>query len=497
MYTRRWIGAFAVTLRHGILPSLIPTFTMKNPDGDTSICCPETKQLEQSIALSHASNALSIDILAEIFAYLAPAYQTLGLNWRVRTSEKALETLAHLPLLAVSRVCRRWRRAALEMPWLWSTIEVDFDQLPVDRESSRALCFLLNFCLVRSAALPLILHARIASPNLYPEPLALLKASSSRWRVVNIDVAHPESAGYWQSGLLDGPFPLLERLHVRPRYNFPVDLTKAPRLAEVFTTFLPEQPLRIIPITPPTRIIPHEQLETIYISSGKSECIHAWPTHIIWSLRQLALSTKPLHLAVSFQIPYDGRIHVPYFTSTLVELHLTVWNQWSSDLVHCGAILDRALSRLALPALTSLSFASPVSDPQRRPLCISPVVFCDFIERNSLLGQKLTRFALVNIALYEPSTNASTKTWMALLPQLTHLTLSDMQAPVVGGNSPLPASHSIVFTDEFFQHLTTHLPRLVSLTGYTFMGRSSSRLTRALSRLYASGGNSGENSGSC
>ncbi|KAJ7065519.1 hypothetical protein C8F01DRAFT_1228828 [Mycena amicta] len=423
------------------------------------------------------------NILSDIFERLAPTYQTLGLNWCPKEGNAQLETLAHGHLLRVAGVCRTWRHAALGAPWLWTTIEVDF----TDNGATPTVSTLLQLCIDRSVSFPLTIHARIPDRPLpatgrLRADLEKLMAASGRWSVVNISLARrTKTQPTFQSWLfpLDGPLPVLQRIHLQPRERFPVDLTKSPQLIQVLTTLLHEErtrnpnPLHKIPYWVPT-------LEAIYLSRDG-----IWPSGLFVALHRLTTSVAPLHLAVKFNtLPRGQWYPLSNGGMALVELHLTVWNK-PEKLEECSALLNRVLSKLFLPRLRTLSIATPWST--RRPLCISPTAFGEFIERNSLLGQELTSLTLLNVVMFEydlpPNglldipTNTTTpkydplamaEKWMRAVPCLTHLTLSDVLIELFEPCREPDAFHT-VFTDELFEQLTLHplLPRLVDLTCYT------------------------------
>ncbi|KAF7317566.1 hypothetical protein MKEN_00843500 [Mycena kentingensis (nom. inval.)] len=125
---------------------------------------PPQESPQKLLSISNPSNAtLPAHILAEIFTYLAPQNQTLGRSWRGRRVIESLAVLAHAHLIVLGRVCRNWLRAA-ETPSLWTTIEVDFSDLPTDRKRVDSVVALLKNCFARSGALPLTIHARLDTP---------------------------------------------------------------------------------------------------------------------------------------------------------------------------------------------------------------------------------------------------------------------------------------------------------------------------------------------
>ncbi|KAK0224390.1 hypothetical protein EDD85DRAFT_981892 [Armillaria nabsnona] len=108
----------------------------------------------------------------------------------------------------LTRVCKRWRAAALSLPRLWSTVSI---KLPGRDRHSGSLQQALELQLQRSGACPLSVTVRsITTLESCPQTLALLISSSLRWK--ELLTALPMRS-YRDFCNIEGDLPLLEEFY--------------------------------------------------------------------------------------------------------------------------------------------------------------------------------------------------------------------------------------------------------------------------------------------
>nr|GAT42571.1 predicted protein [Mycena chlorophos] len=142
------------------------------------------------------------------------------------------------------------------MPHLWTTIEVEFSQLPSETNDPCRFSHLARETRRNSRYTPVTTFSFTVPRCLTPFERRLLGGTL---RAYNF---RDPASSVNEVALCLATLPYLERLHVRLHFN--VDIAYAPRLVEDFTAHLPE-PLLVstTPVTSTTRVIPHQQVERI------------------------------------------------------------------------------------------------------------------------------------------------------------------------------------------------------------------------------------------
>ncbi|KAF5338109.1 hypothetical protein D9758_015367 [Tetrapyrgos nigripes] len=107
-----------------------------------------------------------------------------------RRPEIFLEWRQVIGLIGCTRVCRRWRAAALNKPSLWTIFSINFEQLAVEDKFLRDPVEIVKMVLGRTRGYPL--NFTFIAPSYYPysceEEFRLLCAEIRRWEEVTLDL---------------------------------------------------------------------------------------------------------------------------------------------------------------------------------------------------------------------------------------------------------------------------------------------------------------------
>ncbi|KAF7337914.1 hypothetical protein MVEN_02014600 [Mycena venus] len=191
--------------------------------------------------ITRRAPTLPPEILAEIFIHCLPA---LGFV----TPDPAE------PPLALCAICRWWREVALSTPRLWSSLLVDFDDMPTNNTDVD----LYRKWLSRARGAPLSISLKDWDEKevlTSVDPILQTFVGLSRqWKNIEIDVGMNLARSIFP---VDGDFPLLERLTVSVHASeLSISFCDAPKLRQVS-----------IPIYNPHIQVPWYQLTTLRIAN--------------------------------------------------------------------------------------------------------------------------------------------------------------------------------------------------------------------------------------
>nr|GAT56139.1 predicted protein [Mycena chlorophos] len=361
------------------------------------------------------------NVLARILNFTAPSPQLLSHQWLERHQSAALRMLLHDHLLVASGVCHLWREVALTTPQLWTTIKLDLQFggriTSANGGYHNAVTAILPWVLKQSAGLPLTLHLRIDSPSVVWSLLQPLLATSPRWKVADIRLSGDAKSSSWLLGVAN-QVPMLQTLRVNSRDAMLLGHT--PSMTTLYTTL-------------PLPNFSSTTFETLYVhAEGR-------PAQVVHALHALAVHKHTVHLAIDM-LSNDALfpIRIPITTSYLTALHLTLWD-WTSSRFYAQDMLDAVLPQLYLPSLRVMSL---LYYGRHHPV-ISPSAFVRFIECSEI-SAVLRVLVLFNVAIgTAPSPNA-TASWLAALPALDRLSLSDMSPSTRSPRMGLAHPHGLV-----------------------------------------------------
>ncbi|KAK7059124.1 hypothetical protein VNI00_001750 [Paramarasmius palmivorus] len=153
-------------------------------------------------ALLSPINYLPTEIISSIFELLC--------------EENPLDPYIRAPAMTISAVCYRWRQIALSMPALWSSLDIDFDDLNPG-EGAR-MSRTVQMFMERSQFHPLKLRLHCSyyhkQQEIIDPTLHILVENSSRWLELSFCSESGDSPDFAVWRRIKGRLPLLRRLDI-------------------------------------------------------------------------------------------------------------------------------------------------------------------------------------------------------------------------------------------------------------------------------------------
>ncbi|KAF9477105.1 hypothetical protein BDN70DRAFT_838244 [Pholiota conissans] len=373
------------------------------------------------------------DVLCSIFAYCLPP------------QGNAVMALCEAPLL-LTRICSRWRRVALETPYLWRSlhvaqipspsiydpptplIETDaVDPLrPTLRAKIQAHMFAIHQWLGRAGTYPLSIsiHEWINNFEAY---LPVLFSFSTRWFSIRLTV-YDEATSSALACLSPSAVPLLEELHVtfsnwgsvqsHLQWERHGGILNAPKLRFVSIHHFPLD-LSVIPI------LDWSRLTNLVLCDTGTTARRSSPSeaHMI-----LSRCTRLVHLTLMVYDTSPG-LWAPGYPSPTANFELPFLESLSlNDHYYFMATL---LQGINLPSLSRVAYSTQYWPSTQRPSPLAALLFRNggTVRHLTFDPRNLTYADLVNCFVFAPSLTHFTCRPSAIAP--THEQLVGRTTPVM------------------------------------------------------------------
>ncbi|KAF7346608.1 hypothetical protein MSAN_01798300 [Mycena sanguinolenta] len=380
------------------------------------------------------------ETLSEIFRYavrgVAPAFfRRTQVGRRVIKTE--LERIANAPLLALSRVCSRWHKIAINTPTLWSRIEINgvVGDTPSVLET---VISLVAARLERTREVPLSVSLICEDRQQFPvHVFQLLAQHSYRWEHAAILASLPGI----DMSILKGRLPCLKTLTVYGSLGKRDFFGIAPRLEHLY-------------VTPPmihaqsfTEILEHKQLRLFgcVVSSAEEfgdtmSVLPKLPTGTYFYL-ETHLDSRTSRRQHPFKNPPASSI-----TSSISTLLCEITDVLEPR--QMSSILNHIFASLTLPRLQRLLLGCSVY-PQRM-LEFPPAQFLSLCERSDL-GRSLRTLRIAEVRM----TARDLLQILAVLDGLQHLEIGDgPERPKRKSRVQAHSDPDAVITDDFLRAMT-------------------------------------------
>ncbi|KAJ7149205.1 hypothetical protein C8R43DRAFT_504835 [Mycena crocata] len=366
---------------------------------------------------------LPAELIAEIFQLCWLSFTPIGEERFLEEAgaRAAIQHLAHLPLLEVSRVCSQWHTIVMGTPSLWGDIQLDGKLWDFDTTRPKVIG-LLESALARGGTSPLQLAINDWSTTLDPEgpELALLATHSERFQTAVFDYCSADILRSFST--IKGRLPVLESLAIHMWDDVPATL-------DIFEVLPSLKSLTFEGSIPGISKLPLGQISClayIYV---------AW-VNVPWVISLLSRSTRmaTFRLGLSATSMDYTPLHVTPLVSNLTHFHVQL--SYAVGHFHSKDRLGDIFDALELPLLRKLTLESPWIWPHPQFL--------------SICSRSAFHSHFQSLKIYDVHiSSAELLECLCALPALEYLAISDPYVNSIEGVEEQP-----VITDALFTALT-------------------------------------------